>query len=347
MIDIDCSSAQGGGQLIRTALALSLLTGKTFRISSARRKAESPGLLRRHLTTIRACEAIGEANVTGADLGSSEFQFSPRNVRGGEFFFRIGSAGSAMLLFQTIVFPLLTAEAPSRVVIEGGTHLPRTPAFDLVARSYLPILQRLGAKVSLTLERPGFSPAGGGRVVVDIAPSRAVATMQILNRGSLTAKRVRAIVAGLPGEIGKRELAYVRSKPCWAAAESTQQQLPHDCGPGNLVVVELEFENVTSVFSSFGDKGVPAEHVAEAAVSDAESYLDHDAPISEHLAEQLLLSCAWSGGGEFRTRALSPTFHASADLFAAFGEYDWHWVDEGNGNVRVAVHTSSEFTRQH
>ncbi|MCC6954986.1 MAG: RNA 3'-phosphate cyclase, partial [Deltaproteobacteria bacterium] len=305
MINIDGSSAHGGGQLIRTALALSLLSGKPFRISSVRREADLPGLLRRHLTTIRACEAIGDAEISGADLGSVEFAFSPRGVRGGEFLFRVGSAGSVMLLLQTILLPLLSAEQPSRVVIEGGTHIPGAPTFDLVARSYLPILHSLGATVEMTLERPGFYPAGGGRVVVDIIPSRPVATLQVLERGALLAKRVRAVVAGLPGEIGKRELAYVRSKTNWAAAESTQQQLPHECGPGNLVVVELAFENVTSVFASFGDKGILAEHVAEAALSDAEDYLAHRSPVSEHLAELLLLSCAWTGGGEFRTRTLS------------------------------------------
>jgi len=170
MIWIDGSFGEGGGQILRTALSLSLATGIPFRIENIRAGRKNTGLLRQHLTAVRAAAEIGSAEVEGATLGSSALTFSPGAVRAGEYRFAVGTAGSGTLVFQTILPALLRAPAPSRVIIEGGTHNEFAPPFDFLATTLLPLIRRMGARVSLTLERYGFYPAGGGRFVAVIEP---------------------------------------------------------------------------------------------------------------------------------------------------------------------------------
>ena len=163
MIRIDGSFGEGGGQILRTSLSLSLATGKAFRIEKVRAGRERPGLLRQHLTAVLAAAEVGGAEVQGATLGSTELTFSPGAIRAGEYRFSVGTAGSGTLVFQTILPALMLAAKPSRIVIEGGTHNIAAPPFDFLARTFVPLLERMGPKVQLQFERYGFYPAGGGR----------------------------------------------------------------------------------------------------------------------------------------------------------------------------------------
>src|SRR5262245_17125561 len=174
MIIIDGSSGEGGGQILRTALALSLVTGTPFRIQKIRAGRPKPGLLRQHLTAVQAAVEVGSASASGAELGSQELSFWPGKVRAGAYRFAIGPAGSACLVVQTVLPPLLLAGGPSSLVVEGGTHNPFAPPWDFLARAFFPLLQRMGARVSTTLERHGFFPAGGGRLRVEIEPGPAL-----------------------------------------------------------------------------------------------------------------------------------------------------------------------------
>jgi RNA 3'-terminal phosphate cyclase (ATP) len=156
MLTIDGSLGKGGGQILRTALALATVTGKPFRIEKIRAGRPKPGLLRQHLTAVKAAATISDAIVTGAELGSGALTFTPGHLRAGEFAFAVGTAGSATLVLQTILPALLTAPAPSTLVLEGGTHNPAAPPFDFLVKSFLPLINRMGPTVTAELERPGF-----------------------------------------------------------------------------------------------------------------------------------------------------------------------------------------------
>ena len=166
MLTIDGSAGEGGGQILRSTLALSLCTGTPVRITGIRAKRDRPGLMRQHLTALRAAAEVGRAEVSGAELGSREVAFHPRGAAPGEYAFNVGSAGSATLVLQTVLPALLSASAPSDLLLEGGTHNPLAPPFEFLDRAFLPLIARMGPRVSATLEARGFYPAGGGRIRV-------------------------------------------------------------------------------------------------------------------------------------------------------------------------------------
>ena len=187
MITIDGSRGEGGGQVLRTSLALSLATGAPFRIEGIRAQRPKPGLLRQHLTAVQAAAAVGRARVEGAVAGASALTFSPDGVHAGEYAFSIGTAGSATLVLQTILPPLLVAGGRSVVTLEGGTHNPWAPPFDYLERVFLPVVNRLGPRVAVTLERHGFYPAGGGRFTITIEPAPRLARLDLCDRGRSSA----------------------------------------------------------------------------------------------------------------------------------------------------------------
>lgn len=179
MIIIDGSIGEGGGQILRTALALSMVTGQPFRIENIRAGREKPGLLRQHLTAVNAAATICTATVDGAAIGSRELTFTPEKAKPGEYTFSIGSAGSTTLVLQTVLPALLTADGPSSLTLEGGTHNPHAPPIDFLERTFLPLINRMGPTVTVTLERAGFYPAGGGRVVVKIQPAAKLSSVHL------------------------------------------------------------------------------------------------------------------------------------------------------------------------
>lgn len=321
MITIDGSEGEGGGQIVRSALSLSLLTGQPFRIKNVRAGRKKPGLLRQHLTAVEACTHISASSSLGAEIGSQELTFSPGKIKGGNYTFSIGSAGSTTLVLQTILLPLLLADAPSHVTLEGGTHNPWSPPFDFVQQSFLPLLSSMGIPVSCTLDRPGFYPAGGGRLTIDVVPCKNFKQLSLTTRGDLLHKGARSLVAGLSGEIAKRELKAARKVLEWPEEEFKIEQLPNEYGPGNIFFIEMAFQHIVEVLSAFGEKGVSAEEVGESAAKSAMKYLSHSAPVSQHLADQLLLPCIWADGGEFVTEELSQHFKTNAGLIEKFSPY--------------------------
>ena len=305
-VTIDGSEGEGGGQLLRTALSLSLVTGRPFRIDRIRAGRTKPGLLRQHLTAVVAAARVAGASVAGAALNSQSLSFEPSAIEPGDYEFAVGTAGSATLVFQTVLPALLCAPAPSRVTVEGGTHNPFAPPFDFLARTFLPILDRMGASVDARLERCGFYPAGGGRMTFGIVPCRALAPVTLLQRGA-TRVHARGLVASLPQSIAKREMTIVRERLGLDRDLCLAETVEGCVGPGNVVLITIEGESVIEVVTGFGTKGVSAEKVASDACDEAERYLRSDVPVGSHLADQLLLPMALAGGGSFRT--LAPSGH--------------------------------------
>lgn len=201
MIRIDGSSGEGGGQILRSSLSLSLATGKPFCIEKIRARREKSGLLRQHLTAVLAAAEIGGAEVEGANLGSQAIRFIPGTVKPGNHRFVIGTAGSGTLVLQTILPALVTASGPSCITIEGGTHNLQAPPFDFLEKCFLPIINQLGAKVVVKLERYGFYPAGGGCFSVTIQPCARLSPIRLVDRGEITQRKSVAVVANLPRTI--------------------------------------------------------------------------------------------------------------------------------------------------
>jgi RNA 3'-terminal phosphate cyclase (ATP) len=306
---LDGSEGEGGGQILRSALALSLLTGTPFRIDNIRAGRPRPGLMRQHLTAVEAAAAIGGAEVSGAEIGARSLFFRPGKVRGGDHRFSVGTAGSTTLVLQTVLPALLTAAEPSSLLLEGGTHNPASPPFDFLVRSFLPLVKRMGPEVTATLERPGFYPAGGGRLRVRVTPAR-LRPLELEERGAIVSRKARALLSNLPRSIGERELLRLRERLGWDD-RAFAIEMVDAAGPGNVALVELEAEQVTEVFVGFGEKGVRAEMVADRAADEVDAYLATDAPVGPHLADQLILPLALAGGS-FRT--VAPTEHTRTQL---------------------------------
>ena len=311
MITIDGSYGEGGGQILRTSLALSLVTGKPFAIHNIRAGRKKPGLMRQHLTAVNAAAEIGSAAIKGNRIGSQEFTFEPEMIKPGNFHFAIGSAGSCTLVFQTILPALIIAGGPSEIILEGGTHNPFAPPFDFLEKAFLPVINRMGPKVDAVLEKPGFYPAGGGRFKVSINPA-GLNGFDLLERGNIINKTARASVANLPVNIANRELQVIREKLDWDRELLKAVEVENSQGPGNILTVEVESDNITEVFTGFGEKGISAEKVAKRAVGSVREYLDFNVPVGRYLADQLLIPMALAGGGKFRT--LSPTKHTTTNV---------------------------------
>ncbi len=337
MITIDGRQGEGGGQVLRTSLGLAAALGTPVRVEHIRAGRKKPGLLRQHLTSAHAAREVCGGELIGASLGSTTLELHPAAVSGGDYRFAVGSAGSALLVLQAVLPALLTADGPSRLTLEGGTHNPWAPPFDFVEATLAPVLARTGVELELELIRAGFYPAGGGELRVEVTPSAAPVPLELLERGPAL-RRVGAVhLAHLPDSIAEREGRFLRQELRWF--DGTCKEVRHDDsrGPGNALCLLLGFENVEEVVTGFGEKKVPAKRVARAVAKQAARYLEATAPVGEHLADQLMAPLAVLAGGEYR--ALGPSSHSrtNANVIGRFlpGAVSLEPVDDGECLIRV------------
>lgn len=336
MLTIDGAMGEGGGQIIRTSLACSLITGTPFRITRIRAKRRKPGLMRQHLTAVKAAAELGHAELSGAEIGSSELEFKPRTVRPGAYHFAIGTAGSTMLVLQTVLPALLLADAPSELTLEGGTHNPLAPTFDFIEKAFLPLIRRMGPSVQATLVRHGFAPVGAGRVQVEIRPAP-LEPFELLERGAIVRREGRVLLAHLPESIARREIRRASKRLGWEESLFSIEHLDAPRGPGNAVVLELESEHVTEVFAAIGERGKPAERVADEAAGELLGYLEAGVPVGVHLADQLLLPLALAKGGAFRTLRLSGHTRTQMEVLRRFLGVEFRVEEAGRDDVTVHV----------
>lgn len=337
MITVSGSIGDGGGHILRGALALSAASERPFRITEVRAGREMPGLLRQHAAAIRAVAAICAARVDGATLGSSTFTFHPGPVRAGAYHCSLGSAGNAALLLQAILPALLVAGDRSTVTIEGVTYSTGAPPFEFIQKALVPLLNRMGPSVVVSLDRAGFYPAGGGRLTVEVTPAPSFSPLHLPEHGGSRHRRCRALIAALPGEIAVRELDLVKRMLDWPEECFEIRQLPEDEGPGNVVMIDIGDDEVTEVFTALGVRGVRAEAVAESVLRQAKTYLAAGAPVGPHLAEQLLVPMAVTGGGSFLTTALSRCATGTVELIRAFLDVDVSVESAGRNRWLVTV----------
>lgn len=324
-VRIDGSLGEGGGQVVRTSLALSMITQRPFVIENVRAGRKKPGLKRQHLTAVRAAATISNAKVEGDELSSSYLAFEPGPVQNGEYYFSIGTAGSATLVLQTVLPALMLSDLPSKVTLEGGTHNQWAPPFDFLQRAFIPVLERFGPRILLTLHQPGFYPSGGGKFTAEIIPSKNLRPLELLERGELIKKDVTALVANLPASIARREVETALRSLRWPSQSGQYREVVAN-GPGNVVLIVIEYQNVCEVFTACGRLGVPAEKVAKEAVREAKSYLACSAAVGPHMADQLLLPLALSAaqgkGGQFSTLELTQHSLTQIEIIRKFLDID-------------------------
>lgn len=332
---IDGSEGEGGGQILRSALALSMATGRPFVLERIRARRKKPGLLRQHLTSVLAAKAVGNAHVEGAELGSNRLRFVPTVVTHGERHFAIGTAGSTTLVLQTVLPALLGVSGRSTLIIEGGTHNPMAPSWPFLERAFFPLLQRMGALVQGRLERPGFYPAGGGRIVVEIegGPLRPLTLLEV---GTVKERLAEALVANLPETIAQRELEALGSRLDLNRDERRAVNLGAS-GPGNALIYTVTTSTVTEVFSQIGERSVSSEEVARRVAKEVQRWHGAQVPVGEHLADQLLLPLALAGGGTFRT--VRPSLHTTtnAAIVARFLDVRIEFLEEAEDRHRVVI----------
>ncbi|MFV8755180.1 RNA 3'-terminal phosphate cyclase [Nannocystaceae bacterium ST9] len=335
---IDGSEGEGGGQILRTSLALSAITGRPFVVEKIRARRRKPGLLRQHLTAVRAAASVCGAGLQGAELGASRLEFVPGSIVHGEHRFAVGSAGSATLVFQTVLWPLLIHPGRSTLIFEGGTHNPLAPPFDFLQHVFLPILRRSGARIEAKLERAGFYPAGGGRFVVELEGGSPLAELSLREPGPIVRRRAIASLAKLPRSVATREIAVVRERLGWGRDECEVRELD-SLGPGNAISLLVETEHACELVTAFGDKGVRAEQVAEDAVAQMQAWLAAEVAVGEHLADQLLIPMALHGSGELWTSPTSLHTRTNAELIARFLPVQFAIEPLEGGRERVRVST--------
>jgi RNA 3'-terminal phosphate cyclase (ATP) len=308
LIQIDGST--GGGQMLRTALTLAMITGQPFRMVNIRGKRKKSGLMRQHLTCVKAACEISGGSVDGAEVGSTEIVFRSAKVVGSAYQFSIGTAGSTTLLLQTLVPALLYADEESCLRLEGGTHNPMAPPFEFIQLVYLPALKRMGVEAEVSLLEKGFVPAGGGIIELSVKPCKKLLPISLHDRGALKSEHLSVFIRNLDRSIAERMLdAAKKQHPCaHASIEVTET------GPGRGVSCHLyaEFEHTAELTSACGEVGVTAERIGLNVGKAMKHFQSSGAAVGHHLADQLLLPMALAGGGSFTTGM--PDEHVTTNL---------------------------------
>lgn len=311
MKTVDGARGEGGGQVLRTALTAALVLGTPVRVRDIRRNRNKPGLLPSHLAAVRAAAAISGGRVEGDELRSTEVELHPGPLVPGRHVFSIGTAGSTTLVLQTVLLPLIRHGAGFDLRLEGGTHNPKAPPFDFLRKTYVPVLRALGADVDVQLEKIGFAPRGGGAFTARIGPGDLTSEVRLEDRGEVRETRVRALISRLPTHIGDREVDRLRDRLAPRPSEARVETVDTS-GPGNVVMIEVESEALTEVFTSFGRRHVAAEQVADEAWAETLFYLESRAVVGPHLADQLVPIMALQGRGAFLT--VYPTLHTHTQV---------------------------------
>ena len=311
ILRIDGAYGEGGGQILRTSLALSCVLGRPFDIVNIRKARKKPGLQPQHLMAVKAAAAISSASCNGVELSSTEIQFRPAAVNGGDYSFDVsektGSAGSTSLIFQTILIPLLYARRPSSVSITGGTHVPLSPTFHYLRFVFLPILSKLGMNIDLEIEKWGWYPIGKGMIRARVSPVKEIKSIRMVERGALARVNGLSAISNLPRDIGVRQRNRAMNALQQRGISSDIERISApSLGKGTLVFLRAEFGNVIAGFDALGAIGKPAEEVADEACQGLFNYLDSDGSLDPHLADQMIPYLALARGtSEFTTSRIT------------------------------------------
>lgn len=330
IVSIDGSAGEGGGQILRTSLTLSCITGKGLHIENIRAARRNPGLAKQHLSCVHAASQICNGRCTGAAIGSKTLDFQPGSVRGGDYYFDIGSAGSATLVIQTILPALFLADKPSTITVTGGTHNPLAPPFDFLCETFLPAIAMAGFRGSCRLIKHGFYPAGGGKITFDVQPweKQADRIIDLCRTGERFEIHARIYIAGLPEHIAQRQEKLLLQSGLNIQRVERIEVTDSD-GPGNCVMIWLSgppgsgHPPPTTVFTAFGMRGKPSQEVVSEVVGLAKDFLASGAAVDRFLADQLLIYMALSKAGCFTTNQLSSHLLTNMEVIKKFLPVDF------------------------
>jgi len=336
-IILDGSSGEGGGQILRSSLALSMATGKPFRIHRIRAGRKKPGLMRQHLTCVKAAARVCSARLEGAELGSTALSFRPGPMVPGRYSFSVGSAGSSTLVFQTLMPALIAAGGTFELTLEGGTHNPAAPTLDFLDRVYLAALRRIGVRADITVERRGFFPIGGGKWSVSVTAAGAPAPLIITERGPMLGQTARMLWSRIPPSEPERARAHLSSVLGWNPADIETEEAVDSQGPADVIMAELRYANITEMITAFNPFGASPEAVCDGLMADVGRYRESETPVGWRLADQLLLPMALGAGGSFRTMPLSSHTRTNIETIQRFLERKIEALDAGEGVMEVAV----------
>lgn len=296
-MNIDGRYGEGGGQILRTALTLAALCRVPVYINHIRGNRKKPGLRPQHLIAVNALASITGAKVEGATVDSTELLFEPVEIRGGNYSFHIGTAGSTGLVIQTMIPVLLFGNTPSHIQIAGGTHVPWSPPFHYLQTVFLPALKKMGGDVHLSISQWGWYPKGGGKIRASVNPTQGLKAMQYSHRGNLISLHILSAISNLPFHIAERQrdqalkqLGYLGLYPHISIENAPSP------GQGTVLFIVAEFEGGTGGFTSLGKKGKKAEEVADDACNEFTTFLDSEGVIDIYLADQLVLYMALAEG---------------------------------------------------
>jgi RNA 3'-terminal phosphate cyclase (ATP) len=340
MLELDGSFGEGGGQILRTSLALSLLTGRAFHLRNVRaRRRPKPGLQPQHLMSVRAAATIGNAQTRGASLGSTDLVFEPGSVQAGAYRFDVGTAGSVGLVLHTLYLPLaLRGDKPSELTLIGGTHVSTSPCFHFLETSWRRYLELCGLRLSLRMNRSGFYPRGGGVVEAFLQPSASLHGIRLGARQSVKVSGFSA-VAGLDASIARRQARRAMFRLRQYGLDAEIREEAWQGGPGTVLAVQLDTSPVPTLFFALGERGKPAERVADEAVDQVIAYLDSgDALVDAHSGDQLVLPLALAEGpSEYRVAEVTRHLTTNVAVIGRFLERDIVCDGEegGPGLVRI------------
>ena len=309
---------EGGGQVLRSALALSILTGQAMHITNIRARRSKPGLMAQHLKAVDAASAISKASVRGASMNSAELIFEPSEIRSGRYKFDIKTAGATTLVLQTIFIPLSRASSASSVIITGGTHVPWSPSYHYLELNWLPLLIEMGFDAQISLDQAGFYPQGAGRISAVIRPAGEIQALNLARRGPLLHLQGISAVANLPLSIAERQKRQALKRLEKLRPRIKTVQMPSRF-KGTILLLFAEFENGRACFFGLGKLGKPAERVADEAVDGLEAFLATEGTVDPYLADQLLLPLSLANGPSvLRTSRVSEHLLTNAAILRAF-----------------------------
>jgi RNA 3'-phosphate cyclase len=308
-IEIDGSYGEGGGQILRTALALSAILKKPFIIYNIRSKRKNPGLQAQHLEAVKALSRVTEAETEGVAFGSQKITFLPQKILPGNYQFEVWTAGSVTLLLQAILLPLCLAQGNSTLSLVGGTHVPWSPPFHYLAEVLLPILKSMGVSTKATIDKWGFYPKGGGKIQLEINPVNELKPVTLVDRGLLKTIRGISAISNLPKHVAERQKDQALKRIHRELKMDIEFHLLYDApsnGAGSFLFLLVEYEKIVAGFSSLGSRGKPAEKVADEAVDSLKNYMESDGSIDPYLADQLVPFMALAKGtSSFKTTQIT------------------------------------------
>lgn len=290
MIKVDGSVGEGGGQILRTCLAISMILKQPFELVNIRANRKNPGLSSQHLKCIELASNISNAQINGVSLGSKEITFSPNEIIPGDYRIDIKTAGSISLIFQTVCLPLAFAESKSRIVLMGGTHVPWSPTYHYLSYQWLYYMRKIGVSSRLTFVRAGFYPKGEGKIIAEVFPSDEIQPIELTNRGNLVRIKGISAVANLDIDLAKRQRTQAGKR---LKSLGYQYQIKIDKlrakWKNTTMLLFAEYDSGSGCYTALGAVAKRAEAVADEVVDSILGFINSDGCIDEYLADQIIL----------------------------------------------------------